>query len=157
MTLRLPPQAPTKPAKSLLCDEDKFPEDKYTYEETIIEVSVEKIQGLSNLFSIRRKIILSIEFVYKEVTYDSAIVKGKKKKKSATKAQRLQRAAEAGLWTRKLLLGQLEEIVGHIKEMIKEEETEEDVDINIEVPPHIINNILENNRKRKADSSIDYR
>ncbi|KAH6702781.1 hypothetical protein BKA61DRAFT_560880 [Leptodontidium sp. MPI-SDFR-AT-0119] len=171
-----------------LKDEDKFPEDKYTCEERIIEGSVEKsldehLEGLSDLFSIGRKITLSMEFVYKEVACDSVTAKGKKKKKRATEAQRLQRAAEAGLWTRvyeqyrckakhckqgphcwpdergihqKLLPAQLEEIVGHIKETMKEGETEEDVDVGIEIPPHIIKNILENNRKRKADGSIDY-
>ncbi|KAH6661717.1 hypothetical protein B0J14DRAFT_622130 [Halenospora varia] len=177
-----------------LKDEDKFPEDKYTCEETIIEVSVEKsrrrgltkrcqkleidwqqvdehLEGLSDLFSMGRKITLSMEFVYKEVACDAVTVKGKKKKKSATEAQRLQRAAEAAkhckqgphCWPdkrgiyQKLLPGQLEEIVGHIKETMKEGETEEDVDVRIEIPPYIIKNILENNRKRKADGSIDHR
>ena len=46
---------------------------------------------------------------------------------------------------------------GHIKETTKEGEIEEDVDVRIEIPPHIIKNILENNRKRKADDSIDHR
>ena len=48
-----------------------------------------------------------MEFVYKEITCDSTAAKGQKKKKkkkktkkSATEAQRLQRAADAGLWTR---------------------------------------------------------
>jgi hypothetical protein len=138
------------------------------------------------LFSIGRKITLCIEFVYKEVACDSATANGKKKKKkkSATEAQRLQRAAKAGLWTRvykqyryrakhckqgpccwldkrgihqKLLPGQLKEIVGHIKETIKKGETEEDVDVRIEILPYIIKNILENNRKRKADGFIDHR
>ncbi|KAH9210820.1 hypothetical protein DL95DRAFT_412652 [Leptodontidium sp. 2 PMI_412] len=103
-------------------NEDKFPGDKYTCEETIIEVSVERsrrrgltkrykkleidwqlvdehLEGLSHLFSMGRKITFSMEFVYKEVTCDSTTAKGKKKK-SATEAQRLQRAADAGLWTR---------------------------------------------------------
>ena len=40
---------------------------------------------------------------------------------------------------------------------MNEGETEEDVDVRIEIPPHIIKNILENNRKRKADGSIDHR
>lgn len=40
---------------------------------------------------------------------------------------------------------------------MKEGEIEEDVDIRIEIPPYIIKNILENNRKRKADGSIDHR
>jgi len=190
-----------------LKDEDKFPEDKYTCEETIIEVSVEKsrrrgltercqkleidwqqvdehLESPGDLFSMGRKITLSMEFVYKEVASGSATARGKKKKESATEAQRLQRAAEAGLWTRvyekyrcrakhckqgphcwpdgrgihqKLLPGQLEDFVGHIKGTMKEGEIEEDVEVNIEIPPHIINNILENNRKRKADGSIDYR
>jgi hypothetical protein len=51
------------------------------------------------LFSKKRKIIFSIEFVYKEVTGDSTLAKGKKKKQSATAAQKLQRAADAGLWS----------------------------------------------------------
>lgn len=42
----------------------------------------------------------SIEFVYKEVTGESTVAQGKVKKKSATEAQKTQRAAEAGLWSR---------------------------------------------------------
>jgi hypothetical protein len=102
------------------------------------------------LFSKGRKIIFSIEFVYKEITSDST-AKSKKKKKSATQAQKIQRAANASLWNRvykryrcrgkhckqgphcwpdeqgnhcKLLPGQLEEIVYHIKGNMKEGETE---------------------------------
>jgi hypothetical protein len=188
-------------------DEDKFPGGSYTCEETIIEITVERsrrcgltkrckkleidwqlvdeqLEGLSDLFSMGRKITLSIEFVYKEVTCNSITAKGKKKKKSAIEAQRLQRAADAGLWTRvykyyrykakyckqglyywpdtqgnyqKLLPVQLEEIVRYIKEKLEEGETEKNVDISIEISPYIIQNILENNRKRKADSSINYR
>jgi hypothetical protein len=37
---------------------------------------------------------------YKEVTSDSTTAKGKKKKKSATEAQKIQRAADADLWNR---------------------------------------------------------
>jgi hypothetical protein len=44
------------------------------------------LKGLNDLFSKRRKINLSIEFIYKEVTSDTIITKGKKKKKSAIKA-----------------------------------------------------------------------
>jgi hypothetical protein len=136
------------------------------------------------LFSKGRKITFSIEFVYKEVTSDSTTAKGKKKKKSATEAQKIQRAADASLWNRvykryrcrskhckqgphcwldeqgnhrKLLPGQLEEIVCHIKGNIKEGETKEDVDINIKIPPNILKNILDNSRKRKADSSANCR
>ncbi|CZR52126.1 uncharacterized protein PAC_02003 [Phialocephala subalpina] len=90
-------------------DEDKFPGGSYTCEETIIEISVERsrrrgltkrckkleidwqlvdeqLEGLSDLFSMGRKITLSMEFVYKEVTCDFITAKGKKKKKSAIKA-----------------------------------------------------------------------
>lgn len=45
------------------------------------------LEGLRDLFSKGRKIIFSIEFVYREVTSDSTTVKGKKRKKSATEAQ----------------------------------------------------------------------
>ncbi|KAH8749590.1 hypothetical protein F5882DRAFT_310766, partial [Hyaloscypha sp. PMI_1271] len=48
----------------------------------------EYLEGLSNLFSKGRKITFSIEFIYKEVTSGSIIVKGKKKK-SAIEAQKL--------------------------------------------------------------------
>jgi len=50
------------------------------------------------LFSKGQKITFSMEFVYKEVHCDSTIAKGKKKKKkSATEAQKLKRATDAGL------------------------------------------------------------
>lgn len=55
------------------------------------------IEGLAALFSKKKKITFSIEFIYKEITSDFTTVKGKKKKKSATEAQKLQRAADAGL------------------------------------------------------------
>src|ERR1700726_3920568 len=74
--------------ETLLQDEDKFPGDTYTCEETIIEISIERsrqrglskrykklgidwqiidehLEGLGDLFSKGRKIIFSIEFVYK--------------------------------------------------------------------------------------------
>jgi hypothetical protein len=179
---------------TLLQDEDKFPGDTYMCEESIIEISIERsrqrglskqypkleinwqevdehLEGLGDLFSKRRKIIFSIEFVYKEVTGDSTTAKGKKKKKSATEAQKLQRAADAGLWSRlyelyrcrskhckqgphclpdergnhrKILSAQLEEIVLHIKANMKEGETEETVKVDIDIPPHIL-------RKPKAE------
>ena len=193
--------------ESLLQDKNRFPGDIYTCEETIIEISVERsrqrglskrypkleinwqevdehLEGLGDLFSKRRKIIFGIEFIYKEVTGDSTTAQGKKKKKSATETQKLQRAADAGLWSRlyelhrcrakhckqgphclldergnhrRLLPAQLEEIVCHIKANMKEGETEEDVNVDIEIPPHILRNILDNSRKRKADNSSDCR
>ena len=51
------------------------------------------------MFRKGRQITFSIELVYKEGSSDSTTAKGKKKKKSATEAQKLQRAADAGLWT----------------------------------------------------------
>jgi hypothetical protein len=186
-------------------DEGKFPGDTYTCDETIIEISIERsrrrgltkrfkkldidwqlvddhLEGLGDLFSKGRKITFSVEFVYKEVSCESTTVKGKKKKKSATEAQKLQRAADAGLWTRvyehyrckfkhckqgphcwldergnhhRLLSGQLEDIARHIKGNMKERETEEDVDVGIDIPPRILKNVLDNNRKRKADGLTD--
>jgi hypothetical protein len=38
---------------------------------------------------------------------------------------------------------------------MNEGETEEDVDVNTKILPNILKNILDNSRKRKADSSID--
>jgi hypothetical protein len=126
------------------------------------------------LFSKGRKIIFSIEFVYKEVTGDSRTAKGKKKKRSTTEAQKQQRAADAGLWSRlyelhrcrskhckqgphclpdergnhrKLLPAQLEEIVCHIKSNMNKREKEEDVNVDIEIPPNILKNILDNSYK----------
>ncbi|KAN0122967.1 hypothetical protein V8E51_001293 [Hyaloscypha variabilis] len=122
---------------------DKFLGDSYTCEETIIEISIEQslgkhLEGLGNLFSKGRKITFSIEFATR------------KKKKSATEAQILQRAADASLCTRvyehyrwnyyKLLPGQLEEIVGHIKGNMEEGDMEEDVDVSVEIPPNILKN-----------------
>ena len=40
---------------------------------------------------------------------------------------------------------------------MKEEETKEDVNIDIEIPPHILRNILDNSRKRIADNPSDCR
>ena len=58
---------------------------------------------------------------------------------------------------RRLLPAHLEEIVDHIKRNMKDGETEETVDVNIEIPPHIRQRVLDNSRKRKADSSADCR
>jgi hypothetical protein len=40
---------------------------------------------------------------------------------------------------------------------MKDREKEEDVDVNIEIPPNILKNILDNSCKQKADGSIDCR
>ncbi|KAH9231409.1 hypothetical protein K456DRAFT_1790676, partial [Colletotrichum gloeosporioides 23] len=147
----------------LLKDENKFPADTYTCEETIVDISIERsrqrglkkrfkgleidwdildshVEGLGALFSKRRKITLG-----------------------------LQRAADAGLWAQvykhhrcrgkyckqgphcwldergnhhRLLPRHLEEIFNHIKRNIKEGETEENVDVNIEIPSKILGDIL---------------
>jgi hypothetical protein len=137
-------------------DEDKFPGDTYTCEETIIEISVEQssqcgpskrykklvinwqildehLEGFGDLFSKGRKLTFSIEFVYKEVTGDSTTAKGKKKK-SATKAQKLQRTADAGLWSRLYELHRCR--AKHSKQgphCLPEGEKEEDVDVDIDI------------------------
>jgi hypothetical protein len=97
--------------EALLKDEQKSPGERYTCEETIIDISIERsrqrglkkrfkdleidwkmvdshMESLSALFSKRRKITFSMEFVFKEVTSDSAIAKGKKKKQSVTACSR---------------------------------------------------------------------
>jgi hypothetical protein len=40
---------------------------------------------------------------------------------------------------------------------MNEGEKEEDVDVDIEIPPNILKNVLDNSRKRKIDGAIDYR
>lgn len=60
----------------------------------------EHLEGLGVFFGRWRKITFSMEFVYKEGICDSTTAKSKKMKKSATEAQKLQRAVDAGLWTR---------------------------------------------------------
>ncbi|KAK2061324.1 hypothetical protein LY76DRAFT_614430 [Colletotrichum caudatum] len=190
----------------LLKDDKKFPGDTYTCEETIVDISIERsrqrglkkrfpgleidwdtldshMDGLGALFSKRRKITFGIEFVYKEVAANPMAAKGKKKRgQSATEAQKLQRAADAGLWTRvyehhrcrgrhckqgphcwpdergnhhRLLPRHLEEIFQHIKGNMKEGENEEEVDVNIEIPSKILGDILNDSRKRKAEDSAD--
>ncbi|OBR02107.1 hypothetical protein CH63R_14408 [Colletotrichum higginsianum IMI 349063] len=191
----------------LLKDENKFPGDTYTCEETIVDISIERsrqrglkkrftgleidwdtldshVEGLGVLFSKRRKITFGIEFVHKDATSDPTATKGKKKGQSASEAQKLQRAADAGLWTRvykhhrcrgkyckqgphcwldergnhhRLLPRHLEEIFHHIKGNMKEGEKEEEVDIDIEIPSKILGDILNDSRKRKAEDSVDCR
>jgi len=60
----------------------------------------EYLEGFNDLFSKGRKIIFNIKFIYKKIIYDSTTAKGKKKKKSTIKVQKLQRTADADLWTR---------------------------------------------------------
>jgi hypothetical protein len=55
------------------------------------------LEGLGTLFGKKRRIIFGIEFIFKEVTGDFPLTKGKKKGQSAIFAQKLQRAADAGL------------------------------------------------------------
>ncbi|KAF6783012.1 hypothetical protein CSOJ01_15944 [Colletotrichum sojae] len=192
----------------LLKDEDKLPGDSYTCEEAIVEISVERsrqrglkkrfkgleidwnaldshVEGLGDLFGKGRKIIFGVELIYKEATGNVvATAKSKKKGQSATEAQKLQRAADAGLWARvykhhrcrgkhckqgphcwldergnhhRLLPTHLEDIFNHIKGSMKEGEKEDDVDVNIEIPSRILGDILSNSRKRKAEDSIDCR
>jgi hypothetical protein len=44
-----------------------------------------------------------------------------------------------------------------MKDNIKEGETEEDVNVNIKIPPSILKNVLDNSRKWKADGLTNYR
>jgi hypothetical protein len=195
--------------KGLLEDKDKFPGESYMCEEVNIVISIERsrqrglserfnnaeinwdmidnhIEGLSDLVSKGKKITLSVELVYKEVTGEPGQSKRQKKtkKKSATEAQKAQRAADAGLWARvykhyrcrgkyckqgphcwpdkrgvhhKMLPVNLEDIYSDHKANMGDEEDEADVDLDIEIHPRIVQNILDNSRKRKAEGSIDHR
>ncbi|KAF6785557.1 hypothetical protein CSOJ01_15571 [Colletotrichum sojae] len=190
-------------------DEDKLPADSYTCEEAIVEISVERsrqrglkkrfkgleidwnvldshVEGLGDLFGGKgRKITFGVELIYKEATGNVvATAKSKKKGQSATEAQKLQRAADTGLWARvykhhrcrgkhykqgphcwldergnhhRLLPTHLEDIFNHIKGSMKEGEEEDDVDVNFEIPSRILGDTLSNSRKRKAEDSIDCR
>ncbi len=162
--------------ETLLDDKEKFPGAKYTCEETNVVISVERnrqrgltkrfhkldidwnivdshLESLADLFSTGKKITLRMDFIYKAVKVESTEAQGSRKKKSATDAQKAQRAAEAGLWTRvykhhrcrgthckqgphcwpdergnhhKLQPRHLEEIFNHHKAQMKEEEKEDD-------------------------------
>ncbi|KAK1480547.1 hypothetical protein CCUS01_16205 [Colletotrichum cuscutae] len=160
---------------TLLKDVNKFPGDTYTCEETIVDISIERsrqrglkkrftgleidwdilnshVEGIGALFGKRRNITFGIDLIYEEVTGNSMATKSKKGQ-SATEAQKFQRAADAGLWTRVLLARHLEEIIHHIKGNMKEGENEEEVDVNIEIPSRILGDILNNSQKRKAEDS----
>jgi len=39
---------------------------------------------------------------------------------------------------------------------MKEGEIKKDINVNIEIPPNILKNVLDNSRKQKADSSTNY-
>lgn len=132
------------------------------------------LEGLGALFGKGRKITLAMEFVFKESTGEPATAKGKKKKTSATDAQRAQRAADASLWARvykhhrcrgkhckqgphcwsdkrgnhhKLLPRHLEALIHHLKGNIERGKDNEDIDISIKLLPKIIEEVLNNSRK----------
>ncbi|KAH6653417.1 hypothetical protein BKA67DRAFT_660042 [Truncatella angustata] len=140
------------------------------------------LEGLSDLFNLGKKITLQIELVYKEevelATAATGSRKTKTKKQSATEAQKAQRAAEAGFWTRvykhhrcrakhckqgphcwadqqgnhhKLEATDLEQTLEDLKDKMKEGEKEEDIDVGVEIPAKIRDNVLAKSRKRKAD------
>jgi hypothetical protein len=142
------------------------------------------LEKLGDLFALGKKTTVIIELVYKDVTKDRAVTKGRKKKQSATHAQKAQLAAEAGLWTRvykhhrcrgkyckqgphcvadeqgnhhKLEARHLEDIYNAIREKMKEREKEDEVDVSVEIPSKILQDVLNQSRKRKADSSSECR
>ena len=61
---------------------------------------------------------------------------------------------ERGLYCR-LLLRHFEAIFEHIKAGMQEGESEEEVNLNIEIPPHILQDVLDVSSKRKAEPSVD--
>ncbi|KAI4599592.1 hypothetical protein KJ359_001689 [Pestalotiopsis sp. 9143b] len=135
------------------------------------------LEGLGDLVRLGKKITVHIELVYKEDGQPSAGAKRRGKKQSATEAQKAQRAAEAGLWTRvykhhrcrakhckngphcwpdeqgihhKLEARHLEDILNDLKDNMKEGETEADIDVAVDIPPRILQDVLNESRKRKA-------
>lgn len=185
---------------AILSDQEKFPGDNYVHETTSIGISIERtrsrgfsecfenttvdwdmvddhLEGLGDLVRLGKKITVHIELVYKEESQLSAGSKRKGKKQSATEAQKAQRAAEAGLWTRvykhrrcrakhckngphcwpdeqgihhKLEARHLEDILNDLKDNMKEGETEADIDVAVGIPPRILQDVLNESRKRKA-------
>lgn len=131
-----------------------------------------------------KRITLFIELVYKEDTKAPAPTKKQKKKKSQSDAQRAQMEAEAGLWSRvyehwrciakhckqgpqcwpdengihyRLENKHLEKLVNYIKSKMKAGDKVEDVDIDIDIPSHILKDVLDVSRKRKAEDPCDSR
>ena len=129
------------------------------------------LEGLAILFSQGKKITVSVDFICKEVASDTAstAAKGKNKRKSASENQRARRAAEAGLWARvyehrrckaknckqgphcmidetgnhiSMLSGHLEANVRHHRNNMKDGETEDDVNVDIEILPEIAKDVL---------------
>ena len=47
------------------------------------------------------------------------------------------------------------EIFNRIKESMHEEENEEEADVNMQIPPEILKDVLGDSCKRKADGSLD--
>lgn len=188
-----------------ILNKDDSPAIQYSCEQTTVKVSIERTRGrglikkykkmdvewlqidshlesLAILFSQGKKITVSIEFICKEATNDTAstTAKGKNKRKSASENQRAQRAAEAGLWARvyehrrckaknckqgphcmvdekgnhiSMLSRHLEAEVRYRRNNMKDGETEDDINVEIEVPPEIAKDVLACSRKRKAESA----
>ncbi|EJP61977.1 uncharacterized protein BBA_09025 [Beauveria bassiana ARSEF 2860] len=189
--------------ESTIASDERLPGREYTCEETIVAISIENTRGrglkdkvsghnirwsvidqhlesLAILFNAGRKITFSLEFVYKEVTDQSATGarSGKKKRKTQSEVQREKMAAESGLWNRvykrnrcrakyckkgphclvdhqenhrKLHYKDLKAIDDHYKDDMKEGETFADVDITGPIPSHIFEQVL----SRSDDSEGD--
>ncbi|KAL7940328.1 hypothetical protein V8C42DRAFT_337869 [Trichoderma barbatum] len=195
----------------LLTDKDKFPGNNYICEEANITINTTKTRGrnltqcfkslsidwntvdshlkeLGDLFTFRKKmdkkITVSIELIYKEVSKEPTATKGQKKRKgTGTDAQRAQLAKHPGLWKRvferwrcrgryckrgphcwpdekgnhfKLETRYLEAIIDELKKKMKEGEKDEDVDVDF-IPPHILSEVLKASQKRKASDTGDGR
>ncbi|KAI1839391.1 hypothetical protein JX266_014398, partial [Neoarthrinium moseri] len=137
------------------------------------------IDGLSDLRNAGKKVVVQLELFYKNETDHTSTANRSNRKKSATEAQKAQMAAEAGLWTRvykhhrcrakhckqgphcttdkqgnhlKLEARHLEDIFNEIKHKMKEGETEDEVDVRIEIPPRVLQDVLARSQKRKPDS-----
>ncbi|KAK3934408.1 hypothetical protein QBC46DRAFT_462636 [Diplogelasinospora grovesii] len=189
--------------ETLLKNKKKLPGNSYTCEKALIHIGISNsrqrglktecmpheidwelldshLEGLSALFVRGRKITFNMKFIYKEDGGDQR--KGKTKKRSATEAQKQERATEAGFWARfyehhrckrvhcdqgphclvdnggnhrRLLPVHLEASIDHIRRNMKDGEIEETV--SLDIPPEIRDEVLKQSKKRKPDSPIDCR
>ena len=132
-----------------------------------------------------KKITFLLELVYKESTRELSATRGQKRKRRMDdEARKAEMAKDASLWKRvynywrcrakhcdkgphcwpdergihhRLDYPRLADIKDHIIENMQEGEQVEDVDIGLEIPSHILKEVLQASRKRKDDGSAESR
>ncbi|KAI9146746.1 hypothetical protein HJFPF1_13484 [Paramyrothecium foliicola] len=145
------------------------------------------VEGLGGFFSKGKKISLSVEFFYKEVVDASTAARTTRKRKTRTEDQRAQLDREAGLWARiykhhrcrakhckqgphcakdefgnhhKLNHTHLKAIYGHIKDNMSDGDDPHEIDLDVDIPAAILNDVMYNPEGASVDPSQelkDYR